>query len=53
MNRSVFHDGQSRKQQFDGLIERLMNKVLIRRERLLSPAGKEVLLKAVAQAIPN
>ncbi|KAK9157346.1 hypothetical protein Scep_003920 [Stephania cephalantha] len=46
-------EGQTRKQQFEGLVEKLMHRTLTWRERLLSPGGNEIVLKAIAQTMPN
>ena len=45
--------GRSKKNTFHALKERLANKLSRWKEKLLSQAGKEILIKAVAQAIPN
>lgn len=45
--------GRSKKQVFTGILERVLNKMKDWKEKSLSQAGKEVLLKAVIQAIPT
>ena len=45
--------GRSKKNTFWALKERLDNKLFGWKEKMLSQAGKEVLIKAVAQAIPT
>ena len=45
--------GQSKKNTFHALKERLDNKLSGWKEKMLSQAGKEILIKAVAQAIPT
>ena len=44
--------GKSRSSVFDYLKERIWQRIQGWKEKLLSKAGKEVLIKAVAQAIP-
>ena len=44
--------GRSKKNTFQQLKERLANKLSGWKEKFLSNAGKEVLIKAVAQAVP-
>ena len=44
--------GRSKKNTFRALKERLDNKLSGWKEKLLSQAGKEILIKAMAQAIP-
>ena len=44
--------GRSKRNTFQQVKERLANKLSGWKEKLLSGAGKEVLIKAVAQAIP-
>ncbi|KAK9157143.1 hypothetical protein Scep_003717 [Stephania cephalantha] len=43
---------QRKSHTFQPIIDRLTNRVLTWKEKFLSPAGKEILLKAIAQAIP-
>ena len=45
--------GRSKKQIFDSLLDRIWKKLQGWKEKLLSRAGKEVLLKSVIQAIPS
>jgi hypothetical protein len=45
--------GKSRKKAFEYLKQRIWSRIQGWQERLLSKAGKEVLVKAVAQAIPT
>lgn len=44
--------GRNRKNSFNGIKEKLAKKLARWKEKLLSKAGKEILIKAVAQAIP-
>ena len=44
--------GRSKKNTFQQLKERLANKLSRWKEKLLSNAGKEVLIKAIAQVVP-
>ena len=44
--------GRSKKNTFGQLKHRVANKVSGWKEKLLTPAGKEILIKAVAQAVP-
>lgn len=45
--------GRSKKEIFDGIVNRIWKKLSWWKEKLLSRAGKEVLIKAVIQAIPT
>ena len=45
--------GQSKVSTFKGLLERITNKVMGWKEKHISKAGREVLIKTVAQAIPT
>ena len=45
--------GRSKKNTFQQLKERLANKLSGWKEKLLSNAGKEVLIKAIAQVVPT
>ncbi|XP_048492142.1 uncharacterized protein LOC125493157 [Beta vulgaris subsp. vulgaris] len=45
--------GRSKKLMFDSLLDRIWKKLQGWKEKLLSRAGKEVLLKAVIQAVPT
>ena len=45
--------GKSKKNTFAQLKHKLASKLAGRKEKLLSNAGKEVLIKAVAEAIPS
>lgn len=45
--------GRSKKQVFNDVKERIWKKLQEWKEKLLSRAGKEVLLKSVIQAIPT
>ena len=47
------HLGQSKKREFEYLKERIWQRIQGWKEKLLSKAGKEILIKAVAQAIPT
>ena len=45
--------GQSKVSTFKGLLERITNKVMGWKEKHISKAGREVLIKTVAQVIPT
>ena len=45
--------GRSKRNTFNDLKEKLGNKLSSWKEKLLSNAGKEILIKSVAQAIPS
>lgn len=45
--------GKNKRNTFHQLIERLNNKLFGWKEKLLSNAGKEILIKTVAQAVPT
>lgn len=45
--------GRSRTQMFNSIVERVVNRVEGWKEKLLSKAEKEILIKAVAQTIPT
>lgn len=45
--------GRSKRNFFLDLKEKLAKKLVVWKEKLLSKAGKEILIKGVAQAIPN
>ena len=45
--------GQSKRNTFNDLKEKLGNKLSGQKEKLLSNVGKEILIKSVAQAIPS
>jgi hypothetical protein len=47
------HLGASKKKEFEYLKERIWQKIQGWKERLLSKAGKEIMIKAIAQAIPT
>jgi hypothetical protein len=47
------HLGASKAKEFEYLKERIWQKIQGWKERLLSKAGKEILIKAIAQAIPT
>ena len=45
--------GKNKCNTFQQLAERLNNKLFSRKEKLLSHAGKEILIKTVAQVVPT
>ena len=45
--------GRSKNNTFAQLKQRVANKVSSWKEKILAPAGKEVLIKSVAQAVPS
>lgn len=45
--------GRSRNNTFTNLKQKVANKVLGWKEKLLTTAGKEILIKSVAQAVPS
>ena len=45
--------GRSKKQDFNEVKERVGNKLIGWKEKLLSIGGREILIKAMAQAIPT
>ena len=45
--------GWSRNNTFANLKQKVVNKVLGWKEKLLTTAGKEILIKSVAQAVPS
>src|SRR6266540_1238435 len=47
------HLGASKSKEFEYLKERIWQRIQGWKEKLLSKAGKEILIKAVAQAIPT
>jgi hypothetical protein len=47
------HLGASKSKEFEYLEERIWQRIQGWKERLLSKAGKEIMIKAVAQAIPT